>query len=391
MRVSSLGLRSLGLRSLGLGLASLSLLALAPGCETRPMGTMDGGGVRDCLIDGDCDDGFDCTVETCGVGGICAYTTLDARCAAGESCVVGRGCVTGTTCTSSADCDDSVACTVDTCAVGGTCRHMALDELCTDSAAPSCDPVMGCVRGSGCMSAADCDDSVACTIDSCGADRMCSHTPMDSLCMAGEVCNTTTGCFASMPCDTAADCDDGVFCNGPERCQPEFGCMPGTPPACNDSDTCTIDTCDATLDMCAFTCDRTMAACSTRPGCETPTASCVGSFTVTPARPMRCVAGAAPNFGTTTFAYDGVVLTISDSAAGFPDLTDVIEPACPNFEATATVDGGCQEIYTIAGTFTDDDNFTGEFRAEYVDMDGFSCLIGGCSALYTTTLTGTRM
>ncbi len=369
--------------------ASLSLLLAVAGCETR-MGVPDGGG-GGCSTDLDCDDGLPCTVETCGVGGRCDFTPLDARCEAGETCVVGRGCVSGTTCTSSAECDDEIACTVDSCGVGGTCRHMALDELCTDPALPECDEVMGCVRGSGCASAADCDDEIACTIDSCSADRMCRHTPMDSLCEDGETCNTATGCFESMDCTTSDECDDGDFCNGTETCDAKFGCMPGAPPACNDSDTCTIDTCDSALGRCVFTCDRSMPACADEPGCETASTSCTGAFTVTPASPARCVAGAAPNLSTTTFSFDGVVLTVTDSAAAFPDLTDVVEPACPSFVATVTVEGGCREIYTLTGTFSDDDHFTGEFQAEYVNVDGISCLLGGCSALYTTPVSGTRM
>lgn len=369
---------------------SLGLFAIV-GCEPGTMATSDVG-VRRCSLDLDCDDGEACTLETCGVGGVCEYTPLDARCPAGESCVVGRGCVSGMSCTSAAECDDSIACTVDTCGVGGVCRHMELDELCTDPGMPTCDSTMGgCVRGSGCASAADCDDSIACTIDSCSASRMCTHTPMDSLCMPGETCRVTTGCFMNMDCTTPADCDDGNFCNGAERCDTKFGCMPGTPPACNDSDTCTIDSCDSTAGMCVFTCDRSMPACASRPGCEAPPVSCIGNFSIVPSAPAVCMAGVRPNFSMTAFSYDGVVLTITDRAAGFPDLTDALEPACPNFEATATVEGGCREIYTMTGTFSDDDTFDGEFVADYVNVDGFSCTLGGCRGPYITPINGMRL
>jgi hypothetical protein len=373
---------------------SVSVLFSVAGCDNRNPSMSDGGGVRTCFDDRDCDDGFDCTIESCGVGAICQYTALDARCDMGQTCDERRGCVSGTSCTSNADCDDSVACTVDTCGVGGLCRHMALDELCTDPGMPECDVTMGCVRGTGCASAADCNDSVACTIDSCGADRMCRHTGMDGLCMAGEVCRST-GCFMPMDCTTPADCDDGEFCNGTETCDTKFGCMPGAPPVCNDSEMCTVDTCDSTLDRCVFTCDRTMAACASFPGCEAPPVSCIGTFNGTPTRGDGCfpaLTGAtrAPNFGTLTFAYDGVVLTVTDAEARFPDLSDVTEPACPSFVATATVDGGCRETYTLRGTFSDDDTFAGEFVAEYEETDGFSCSFVGCGSSYTTAVTATR-
>jgi hypothetical protein len=369
---------------------SVSVLFSVAGCDNRNPSMSDGGGVRTCFDDRDCDDGFDCTIESCGVGAICQYTALDARCDMGQTCDERRGCVSGTSCTSNADCDDSVACTVDTCGVGGLCRHMALDELCTDPGMPECDVTMGCVRGTGCASAADCNDSVACTIDSCGADRMCRHTGMDGLCMAGEVCRST-GCFMPMDCTTPADCDDGEFCNGTETCDTKFGCMPGAPPVCNDSEMCTVDTCDSTLDRCVFTCDRTMAACASFPGCEAPPVSCIGAFALTPSNPAHCPAGVDPNFSMTNFAFDGVVLTVTDRVGAFPDLTDATDPTCPNFTATATVDGGCREVYTLTGTFTDDDTFTGEFTAEYEDVDGISCLLGGCDSLYVTPMNGTRM
>ena len=56
----------------------------------------------------------------------------------------------------------------------------------------------------------DCDDGVACTVDTC-ADGACGHRPENTR------------------------CDDGRFCNGVERCAPELrGCAPGTAPRCDD-------------------------------------------------------------------------------------------------------------------------------------------------------------
>ncbi len=53
----------------------------------------------------------------------------------------------------------------------------------------------------GCMTDSECDDTLACTIDSCNiATGMCVNTPDDSV------------------------CDDGDFCNGIEICVPQFGC-----------------------------------------------------------------------------------------------------------------------------------------------------------------------
>jgi exonuclease III len=52
-------------------------------------------------------------------------------------------------------------------------------------------------------------------------------------------------------CSTDVDCDDGFFCNGPETC--DIGtetCIPGTSIDCDDGNSCTIDSCDETLNMC---------------------------------------------------------------------------------------------------------------------------------------------
>ncbi|NOY92383.1 MAG: hypothetical protein GXP55_14410, partial [Deltaproteobacteria bacterium] len=46
-----------------------------------------------------------------------------------------------------------------------------------------------------------CDDSVACTRDSCGEPgASCSHTPDDSLCAPTERCDATAGCVPSSSC-----------------------------------------------------------------------------------------------------------------------------------------------------------------------------------------------
>jgi hypothetical protein len=55
----------------------------------------------------------------------------------------------------------------------------------------------------------------------------------------------------SFPCQTDAACDDGIFCNGAETCQPATGtCRPGTPPSCDDGNSCTSDACVAAANSC---------------------------------------------------------------------------------------------------------------------------------------------
>ena len=63
----------------------------------------------------------------------------------------------------------------------------------------------------------DCDDGIACTIDSSGPDDQCSNIPDDAL------------------------CDDGLFCNGTETCDLLSGCQRGSDP-CDTPDECDEET-----------------------------------------------------------------------------------------------------------------------------------------------------
>jgi hypothetical protein len=112
------------------------------GCSTGMMtGT--------CRTEADCRDTFDCTIDSCGADGRCSYTAQNARCTTGQVCRIGMGCITERTCSSDADCNDMRRC-------NGV-------ERCVE---------FGCVAGM----AANCDDSDACTVDTCSeTGTMCAH------------------------------------------------------------------------------------------------------------------------------------------------------------------------------------------------------------------------
>ncbi len=165
-----------------------------------------------------CDDGVSCTVDSCDeVSDACVYTPDDAPCDNGvfcdgaETCDPTLGCQPGTPPT----CDDGVGCTDDSCdAETDACVHMPNDALCDNGL--YCDGVELCHGLLDCRVGIppDCDDGVACTVDSCDEDLdACVHTADDAL------------------------CDDGVFCDGIETCDPVVGCLAGTSP-CGDEAWC---------------------------------------------------------------------------------------------------------------------------------------------------------
>ena len=325
---------------------------------------------------------------------LCRHDEIDELCAGDLVCEAGRGCVSSASCASDAECDDGHACTTDSCGVGGICNHTPVNARC--AAGETCDPSMGCVAPTGaCASDADCDDDVACTRDTCGADLTCSNTALDEMCdtAAGERCSATAGCFVPMPCTTDDDCQDGNFCNGRERCTAEFGCAPAEAPVmCNDSDDCTLEMCDPTL-----TNDDSptqMGACTTpacdrsRPECDCPTTgpSCTGTFDLTPVITDDCASGMVGyDLSQVTFDVFGGTLDATPTRAHFGSFSDMSAPVCHDFVATVMVGGGTTERFTLRGTFSDDDNFTGSFTADYGGL-GF---IAGCSE-GTFSVTGVR-
>ncbi len=367
---------------------ALAALALVGACAGNDPGRpVPDGGMR-CLNASMCDDGFACTVDNCGVGGTCEHMALDALCMAGETCVVGRGCTGSRPCTMSSECDDSIPCTSDSCAVGGMCAHVPVDALCT-MPGQVCNVMTGCGTPAGCSSAAECNDTFACTVDGCNAARMCTHTPIDAMCMTGERCVVGTGCMMMRPCTTDDDCQDTSFCNGREVCTTEFGCdVAPMPRNCADTDACTVDSCDATANMCIHTCDPSMPAC----GC-TPTPDCNGTFDLTPTAMYACgIAG----FDIVTISLSSVDIVCDMRAwsatphsittmSGAVSLGQVPAPVGPDFDlASSPIPGGCTEQYRLQGRFTDTNTLTATFTATFTGSECFEC------TGYSVMVTGRR-
>ncbi len=161
----------------------------------------------------DCDDGIACTVDACvEPDGTCRHEADASLCAADQVCDPARdGCVAPLPCETDADCEDN--------------------DFCTGVA--TCDPSFGCRPGTP----PDCADAFACTVDACdsslGAEGECTHAPMHSVCDDGLACTGVEACVITDPAadargctaGTAVACDDSLACTTDSCSEPTGMCV----------------------------------------------------------------------------------------------------------------------------------------------------------------------
>lgn len=223
----------------------------------------------------DCNDRVSCTADACDEGlNRCTHTEDDAvcddklYCTGVEVCDETSGCIAGPgdPCSSSLVCDEETDSCVG-CTESSQCDDQAYcngEEVCRDRT---------CRDGA----AIDCNDRVACTLDTCNeASDRCDHAPYDIFCDDGWFCNGEERCDPMADCQpgdgdpceppTICDevndvclgcaenshCDDDLFCNGVERCE-DTVCVSGAPISCDDGVDCTADLCDESHDNCENT------------------------------------------------------------------------------------------------------------------------------------------
>jgi len=231
-----------------------------------------------------CNDSVACTSESCDEGlDTCTVVPNDTFCDNGqycdgvETCNIFAGCQPGTLVV----CDDGVDCTTDSCNEStDACESTPDNGFCDNGlfcdGVETCNPVTDCQPGTP----VNCDDGVDCTQDSCNeASDTCDHAPDHGSCDNGEFCDGVEACDllldcqpgtpvacddgvdctqdscneASDTCDHAPDdglCDNGQFCDGTETCDLLLDCQPGTPVACDDGVDCTVDSCNESTDAC---------------------------------------------------------------------------------------------------------------------------------------------
>jgi hypothetical protein len=209
-----------------------------------------------------------------------------------------------------------------------------------------------------CTSSAECDDHITCTQDTCLAGGVCGHHALDALCAADERCSETEGCVPET-CTTDGDCSDGVFCNGDEVCAGT--CFPD--PAgrdCNDGNVCTDDRCDTALYRCVHD-PLAMEGCESDGGDASvpfdPLVHYSGDFWLAPPQSQAC--GVSYSIDTVTFVRSDADLQVWGAPCS---MRQAPPPTDASFSVTCTK--GCG-TYSLSGTFTDSDNFTGHWTASF--------------------------
>ena len=310
---------------LAASVAAITMLGCAltldygPPNPVRLDGSFADGGARDGATSGTCDagcdDGLRCTADRCA-SGQCVHTNL---CATGTDCVARSLGLCRRPCTSAADCNDGITCTADTCdatdahcAHASTCQaprvicldnsvcvpdHCTSDTECSDGdacdgvehcesgtcrpgSAVTCPASMGCAISrcdpttGGCVRRLDasmCVDAHSCTIDACGTDGQCVHTPNDAACATPNRCVVRTcrpdtaidpsGCLPSGGTNCASSlCGAGVCVPTTGTCNFDASCPAGQvcgATGCRHPSLCSSDAqCATTLTMsgCGTTC-----------------------------------------------------------------------------------------------------------------------------------------
>jgi len=220
---------------------------------------------------GECEDGENCTRDDYCENGTCLPGRLACDCVRDDDCALQED---ETVCNGTLYCNKQVfpyQCEVDPLtivkcprtndtqclenqcdALTGECSMLPANE------GESCVIVSICVLSATCQeglcapfTTRNCNDDNPCTDDNCVEDLGCVRVANSAPCDDGSVCTLGDICMDSECGHTSIlNCDDGKFCDGVEGCDPLTGCTVGTPPTCDDGNSCTQDRCLAFYDQC---------------------------------------------------------------------------------------------------------------------------------------------
>ncbi len=188
-------------------------------------------------------------------------------CSATETCDPQDGCVAGTVPPDGTPCDEGDG------QDGNWCNSSCQSQVCTAGAVPTCDD------GLLCNGSETCDDASGCVPGIAAADgTACDQGDGQD----GNWCNSSCQSRVCTP-GAAPTCDDGLLCNGSETCDDASGCVSGTAPAngtpCDEGAGDNGDLCDSSCQsgacvVTAAVCDDGLI-CNGTETCD-PTGGCVG-------------------------------------------------------------------------------------------------------------------
>jgi len=239
-------------------------------CGNKVTGPCTGGGGGTCLFtiftftvdilcsDSDNDGTADvssCTSWKQSAGGVCAGA-LDTDPGTGSKCNCSSIDITGlhTGCSTAADCDDGIACTTDSCEIvgnNGTCSHTTNDSACDDGNECTTDT---CVAASGCSNTpntgAACgssSDTVCDNPDTCDANGVCqpNNEPTTTVCRADA-----GDCDVAENCDGAGSCPADGFEPAGTQCGDTTDTVCDNPDTCNATGQCANDNNEPTTTVC---------------------------------------------------------------------------------------------------------------------------------------------
>ena len=213
-----------------------------------------------CIAAPPCKSSKDCIAVCDTATGTCVDCLSDTDCKSAQFCnlsthvctadvCTGPGCAGNTTfaCLPNGSgfgpaiaCEDSNACTDDSCKLLSGCIHVNNTAVCSDGSA--CTTADACSAGTCVGLTLDCNDKNVCTADTCDPATGCTHTNITSTCDDGLACTGNDGCVAGTCAGTPVSCDDGKQCTA-DVCVEGAGCahtdLSGTP--CTDGNACTAD------------------------------------------------------------------------------------------------------------------------------------------------------
>ena len=176
-----------------------------------------------------CDDGNDCTDDSCD-DGLCEFVAANDTdaCDDGSSCTLVTTCDGGECVSSSASIchDTSNPCKTSSCGDDGlgTCMEINRDD---DT---PCDDGNPCTADDSCQAgvcggggATDCNDNNNCTSDSCDDVTGCTHADVAGECADGDLCTTNDRCQAGECVGDAVDCPALNECTSSGTCDPASG------------------------------------------------------------------------------------------------------------------------------------------------------------------------